>query len=338
MNYLHKYKSEILFIIVFFCLSFIQPKLGGVFLIFEAIFLVTLTLAMRAKARQDDRSAIYYYSINRVVGFIQPLLTLIIALFIRMSLVKELEADTVLIFDLCLTIISLQIFNNHFMALRVRPATIDDVDALVNIEEKAFTEEQRASRSQIKKRLMTHDETCLVAVDRKQRVVGSLFLRPVNRDEVLAHDFTHKQIQHDDDFSPELQDDSLYVVGLQALPVRGVQVAAYLLAGAMRLTTMRGYKGLLGGPRLPEYCDHVQMSLDDFIRSPHAHFLHALMHIGKIPGLAKMVVLKGLHDYFPDPQSLNAAALAWWATPCRILPAFLRHGLAEIIFLAGVVN
>ncbi|MDU8499265.1 hypothetical protein RYB01_08725 [Pseudomonas syringae] len=209
---------------------------------------------------------------------------------------------------------------------------IQDVESLYEIEKEAFSENQLASRSQIKKRIQTNPGTCFLAEHVELGVVGSLYVRPVSKEETVITKKDHKAIQNNDNFSSGKESDSLYIVGIQAKKVKGVSVASYLQAACIKNAMLKDYKGIFGGPRIPEYSLHKGIGLEQFVKSDHAKLLKYLLTNATIPFVCKPEVLCGLYDYFPDPESLNCAALVWMPTPFYRAPKPVRKLFSGVIY------
>ena len=214
LNFFKKFWKEILFLFTLVILYHINPQVGATYLSLEIIFGVSIGLAFYYRYKQNYKYSFRYYLLNRLTGFLQPVVTLFVMLAHQLHFGQHWFAYSLVGLDIVLTVSTVKVFADHFTALRVRPARLSDIDGLIEIEQASFNEEQQASREQIYKRLRTQPGCCLVAEHRKMGVVGSLYVRPVNKDYVVNTKKNHKAIQNDDDFSLQSDHDALYVVGL----------------------------------------------------------------------------------------------------------------------------
>lgn len=327
----------IIFIFVLALVSFESIDLGAVFLFLEAVFVVTISLAVYCRRNKQWKPSVKMYLANRAIGFLQPIITLFFALFVfDLNLSSYWLAYAALVADVIITVITIDMFVDYFAPVRVREMLIQDVESLYEIEKEAFSVDQRASPEQIKKRIQTNPGTCFLAEHVEYGVVGSLYVRPVSKREAVMTKKGHKEIQNNDDFSMHEKSDSLYIVGIQARKIKGVSVASYLQAACIKNAMLKGYKGILGGPRIPEYHLHEGIELEQFVKSDRAKLLRHLLRNATIPFVCKPEVLCGLYDYFPDPESLNCAALVWMPTPFYKAPKPAKKLLSGIIYSLAI--
>lgn len=323
----------IIFISVLALVSYESIDAGVVFLFLEFVFIATLYLAVYCRKHKRWKQSIRMYLVNRAVGFLQPIITLFFALFVfDLEVADHGLAYSALIADVIITVITIDMFVDYFSPVRVREMLIQDVESLYEIEKETFSEDQLASPSQIKKRIQTNPGTCFLAEHVEFGVVGSLYVRPVSKEDTVVTKKDHKEIQNNDDFSTHKKSDSLYIVGIQAKKVKGVSVAAYLQAACIKNAMLKDYKGIFGGPRIPEYHLHKDVDLEQFVQSDSAKLLKHLLRNATIPFVCKPEVLCGLYDYFPDPESLNCAALVWMPTPFYRAPKPVRKIFSGIIY------
>ncbi|WP_236523136.1 hypothetical protein, partial [Pseudomonas syringae] len=106
----------------------------------------------------------------------------------------------------------------------------------------------------------------------------------------------------------------------------------YLQAACIKNAMLKDYKGIFGGPRIPEYHLHNDVDLEQFVQSDSAKLLKHLLRNATIPFVCKPEVLCGLYDYFPDPESLNCAALVWMPTPFYRAPKPVKKIFSGIIY------
>jgi hypothetical protein len=331
-----KYQKEFLFLLIVFLLGFIDRKLAATYFGIEVFFIITLGAAIFFRVRKNFKISFRAYLLNRLIGFLQPMITLILMLIGGYAFFEYWYVYLALITDLILTIVSLTIFNDHFSEIKVRVARESDISALHEIEVEVFTLDQQASIEQIKKRLQTHYGTCLVAEHHEQGIIGSLYVRTINKAQVIAKKSSHKEIQNNDDFSFSPDHDALYIVGLQAKKISGIPVAKFLEASIARFAMKQDFVGVLGGPRLPEYHAFPEMDLEEFIRSKYAKLLNYIVKIGNIPGVCKVEIICGLKNYFPDPDSLNCAALVCWSTPLLWTASWFRKSIADLLYAIAI--
>ncbi len=337
-HWLNRFGKETLFIAIFVLLYKAEPSLGFTYLGLEGIFMASLFLCWVAKRKALYQLSMRLYYLNRLTGLMQPAITLGLMFYMQLSLMTHSLSYGLLLVDIILTLLSMPQFAKHVMPVKVRTANLNDIDALYDIEKQNDDASEQASREQIKKRLLTQNRTCLVAEDSQGQILGSIYAIPVNQDKVIANKASHQAMLNNNDFTPPMDYDSLYVVGIQAKETKDLNTAHYLQAGLAKLAIREGYEHIIGGPRLPEYHLNAHIPLDAFIRSADAKLLHHFIAQSKMPGLGQSEIICGLENYFPDKDSLNCAALITWKTPFLSFKAPIRKALASLFFSLALIK
>jgi hypothetical protein len=328
--------KELLFIVIFIMLYRLNPTIGKTYLSMEVFFIATLTPAIFFRAKENYRLSFRFFLLNRMIGVMTPLIALCAMAYTHVSIIDYSYVYALLCIEACVSAASISVFAPRFWALTVRAATLDDIKSLVEIEKECFTDIQQASKEQIIKRIETSPGTCLIAEHKKHGVVGSLYVRPVNKYEVVRHKKSHKAIQNNDNFSKKPHHNALYIIGIQAKNIHGIPIALYLEAGLGKLSMEHKYTGIMGGPRIPEYHQHSHLSVEEFFESSHCKFLWYLMRNATIPGICRPEILCALEDYFPDPESLNYAALTWFPTPLHNVPATISTPISRVLYWLAI--
>lgn len=212
----------------------------------------------------------------------------------------------------------------------VRNATMEDLDALLELEEIAWPEGSRASRDTYIARLETFPEG--IFIGERNGVVEGVAVTQLVRSEMLEKDFTWATITDNGTIrnTHDPNGDVVYGVNLSVRPSGiGNKVIAFIMEAIAEMAVERNLKfGALGG-RLPGLSKHVKKLKIDFEKLSDQEKLQVVnsyvygktdkgrpldpeIAIYKRSGLSPIKVLK---DYFPDPQSLNYGVLLIWRNP-----------------------
>lgn len=215
--------------------------------------------------------------------------------------------------------------------IRVRQATIDDLDAIISVEEKAWPEKLRACREMYQSRLRTFPQgTLITEIDGK--IEGVVVVQMMNfsstpdiRTWNEATDYGYIKKSH----NPE--GNSLYGVNLSVSPKNQGRVAVALLEAVGKLAIRHNLKQIVLGGRIPsfvrylkQYCKNKNVSVisdkerdkiaEDYIQAtnrredPLDPEIRFYQKVG-------MKIAKLLPNYFEDPASLNYGVLFVWHNP-----------------------
>lgn len=345
MILIKKYWQEIFVVFMLILLMYANKYVGISYLSLEALFMITLGMAFFFRFKRSNFKISYrLYLANRVVGILQPALTLALALtYYKVSVTQHWYVYVLLSLDILITVFSIGVFSKYFTEVSVRVAEIDDIDDLVEIEKSAFDDKQEASRDTIKKRLKTHPQTCFIAIHPEHGAVGSLYVRTINSETLdnalfeAPDTYGHSLICNDGDFSMKDDHNAFYIVGLQGKRGTGVAASKYLEAFCAKRMIEMGIGKLYAGLRVPEYHRYDSISIQEFLDKKKSKFVNHHLKLSNIPLVVKTVVAKGIENYFPDEQSLDCAALIATKLNYCSLPNWLRKPLSSLVYAAYIL-
>ena len=215
--------------------------------------------------------------------------------------------------------------------IRVRQARIDDIEAMLLVERKAWPENLRASREMYQSRLATFPQGTLVAeVDGK--IEGIVVVEIVNFRSIShvrswneATDYGYIRKSHNP------QGNTLYGVNLSVSPQTQSAVAVTLLEAVEKLAIKLDFKQILLGGRIPrfarylrQYCHKKSISvISDEERDRIAEYYMRATNRREHPldpeiNFYQKVgtkTIKLLPNYFEDPESLDYGILLLWTNP-----------------------
>ena len=215
--------------------------------------------------------------------------------------------------------------------IRIRQARVDDIEAILLVEKKAWPENLRASREMYESRLGTFPQGTLVA-EGEGKIEGVVVVEIVNFRSVSdvcswneATDYGYIRKSHDP------QGNTLYGVNLSISPQTQSRVAVALLEAVDKLAIKLDFKQIILGGRIPRfarylkhYCQKNGISvISDEKRDKIAdHYIRATTRKGhsldpQITFYQKVgtKIIKLLPNYFKDPESLDYGALLIWLNP-----------------------
>lgn len=215
--------------------------------------------------------------------------------------------------------------------IKIRQARLDDVEAILLVEEKAWPVSLRASREMYESRLRTFPEGTLVAqIDHKMEgvvVVEILNFSSTPHIRTWNEATDHGYIRNSHD--PE--GNTLYGVNLSVSPRTQSRVAVALLEAVGKLAIRHNFKQIVLGGRIPsfarylrQYCEKNGISvISDEERDKIAeHYVQTATRRGhpldpeiSFYQKAGMKIIKLLPNYFEDPGSLNYGVPLLWPNP-----------------------
>ena len=200
----------------------------------------------------------------------------------------------------------------QFEQLRLRPMTLDDFDAIVEMQRKSFPGMRPWKREQIESQLATFPEGQMV-IDLEGRVVASANSLIVDS---TAHTDWHDWKRSTDDGYIRNHDpkgDKLYGIEIMVDPeFRGMKLSRRLYEARKELARARNLSGIMIGGRIAGYGQHAdQMSAREYIERV---IRKTLVDPVLTPQLSNGFVLKGLiPNYFPsDSESRGYATFLEW--------------------------
>lgn len=215
--------------------------------------------------------------------------------------------------------------------IRIRQARVDDIEAILLVEEKAWPENLRASREMYQSRLGTFPQGTLIA-EREGNIEGVVVVQLMNFSSTPdisswneATDYGYIKNSHD----PE--GNSLYGVNLSVFPQTQSRVALALLEAVDKLAIRLDLKQILLGGRilsfaryLKQYCQKNGISVisdeerdkiaEDYMRATNkrGNPLDPEINFYQKAGTK---IIKLLPNYFKDPESLDYGVLLVWLNP-----------------------
>lgn len=286
--------------------------------------------AALAQAAPERPVAWRWFLVNRTVALVQPLLGGIVAVFIsHVPLLEGLGLYTYIVVDLLHTIATLWVVRRRlFPCPLVRRAVETDWQRLVQIDQAAFPDQdQQADPEELLRRVQTSPGTCFVVEDGMGNVAGVLYGRPINLVELLTREeLVWRECAGDGDFAAPPKADGVFVVGVAADPRADVKVSDLLEAALARRVTELKYRGVLAGVQLAGYAEAYRLTgidLDEYVLGeeaggPRDPLLRTFVKASSMPLLGPLLrPVRGIRDYFPDPRSLDCAALVLGEEPLR---------------------
>ncbi len=209
--------------------------------------------------------------------------------------------------------------------IKIRQARVDDIEAMLLVEEKAWPENLRASREMYESRLGTFPQGTLIA-EMEGKIEGVVVVQIINSTSIP--DIRSWSEATDDGYirnSHDPKGNSLYGVNLSVCPRIQSRVAVALLEAVGKLVIRHNFKQIVFGGRIPSfaryvgrYCEKNGISaISDEKRDKIAeHYIQATSRRGNPsdPEItfyqkAGMKMIKLLPNYFDDPESLNYGVL-----------------------------
>lgn len=231
------------------------------------------------------------------------------------------------------------IFRKHQDRLYVRSAREEDIDELMEIERKVWSEGMRVTREMLISRIRTFPEGFLCAVE-NGKILGFVCSEIIYYKDTKKIGFNWYNLT-DNGFiakSHNPKGDSLYGISLSIFSEDSKFIATKLLEGMGKLIIRKRLKEGIFGARIPRYYKYYQkMSPEEYVfkRSNSGLFLDPELSFYWMIGLHPTRVIK---DYFDDNESLNYGVLVIWKNPfykiTKILP-FLSN-LLLVIWRANV--
>ena len=215
--------------------------------------------------------------------------------------------------------------------IRIRQARVDDIEAILLVEKKAWPENLRASREMYQSRLRTFPQGTLVA-ETEGKIEGVVVSQIMNHNSIPdisswseATDYGYIKNSH----NPE--GNSFYGVNLSVCHGSQSRVAMTLLEAVGKLAIRHNFKQIVLGARIPSFArylkHHCQKNgisvISDKKRDKIAEdYIQATNRRGnpldpQITFYQKvgMKIIKLLPNYFKDPESLNYGVLVLWSNP-----------------------
>lgn len=215
--------------------------------------------------------------------------------------------------------------------MKVRQARINDLEAILSVEEKAWPESLRASREMYESRLHTFPEGTLVA-EIEGKIEGIVVVEILNFSST-PHIRTWKEVTDHGYIrnSHDPKGNTLYGVNLSVSPHIQSRVAIALLESVGKLAIRHDFKQIVFGGRIPSFARYLRQYrkkkgisvISEEERDKIAeHYIDATTRRGRPldPEIsfyqrAGMKIIKLLPNYFEDPESLNYGVLLLWPNP-----------------------
>lgn len=215
--------------------------------------------------------------------------------------------------------------------IRIRQARVNDIEAMLLVEEKAWPESLRACQEMYQSRLGTFPQGTLVA-EIEGEIEGVVVVQIINSTSIPdirswneATDYGYIKNSHDP------KGNSLYGINLSVRPRTQSRAPVALLEAVGKLAIRHNFKQIVLGGRIPgfarhlrHYCQKNGISVisdekrdkiaEDYMRAtnkrgnpldPEINFYQK----------AGMKIIKLLPNYFEDPESLNYGVLVLWPNP-----------------------
>lgn len=202
------------------------------------------------------------------------------------------------------------------MKVKIRPAHIEEMDAIMRVEESAWDEGQRATREQWASRIRTFNAGTLVATV-SDKVVGLLSTEIIHNYDFELDALSWSEVTDNGYIRKTHTQDGTYLFGADLSIARGAPAAVKtgLLVAAGELAVRRGLKGILLGSRMPGYHRFAhRMSPHDYVFGKRASG-HPLDPEIYMYSKYSVKPIKVIPHYFADPHSLNYGVLLFWANP-----------------------
>ena len=207
-------------------------------------------------------------------------------------------------------------------AVRIRQATIEDIDGMLSLEEEVWPEGLRATKPQFTSRIETFPEGILVAI-MDGTIVGVVATEIVNYN-LAAAGPTWKEIT-DNGFVRKTHNpegDTLYGVDLSISPF-SINAAKLLMEEIGKLVIRRGLRRGMLGARIPRYhrvADRIRA--EDYVngRRGNRPIDPELVFYTRL----NLKIAKVIPNYIQDPESCNYGVLLVWDNPFygKPFPAF----------------
>jgi hypothetical protein len=208
------------------------------------------------------------------------------------------------------------------IAVRIRQATIEDIDGILSLEEEVWPKGLRANKPQLVSRVETFPEGIMVAI-MDGTIVGVVATEIVNYD-LAAAGPTWKEIT-DNGFIRKTHNpsgDTLYGVDLSISPF-SINAAKLLMEEVGKLVIRRGLRRGMLGARIPRYhrvADRIRV--EDYVngRRGNRPIDPELVFYTRL----NLKIAKVIPNYIQDPESCNYGILMVWDNPFygKPFPAF----------------
>ncbi len=215
--------------------------------------------------------------------------------------------------------------------VKIRQARVDDIEAMLWGEEKAWPENLRASREMYESRLGTFPQGTLVA-EGEGKIEGVVVVEIVNFRSVSdvrswneATDYGYIRKSHNP------KGNSFYGINLSVCPRAQSGVAVALLEAVGKLAIKHNLKQIVLGARIPGFIRYLEKhcekngvsAISDEKRDKIAEDYIQTTNRRRNPldpqitfyQRAGMKIIKLLPNYFKDPESLNYGILVVWPNP-----------------------
>lgn len=202
---------------------------------------------------------------------------------------------------------------------KIRQANIKDIEDILWIEEKAWGKEGAATREMFESRIKTFPEGIWVAEINK-KIVGVVVVERVNYD-LKKNSFSWYEITDNGFIKNSHRSDGnvIYGVDLSVDPFfQRLGIGTKLLEVIARLTINKNIKyGVLGG-RIPGYHKYAdKMSAEEYVSAVITEKGESMPLDSEIRFYKKagLKIVKVIHNYFKDPESLDNGILLIWKNP-----------------------
>eukprot|EP00457_Paulinella_chromatophora_P006360 gb/GEZN01006378.1/.p1 GENE.gb/GEZN01006378.1/~~gb/GEZN01006378.1/.p1 ORF type:complete len:444 (-),score=21.61 gb/GEZN01006378.1/:77-1408(-) len=314
------YFEEFLILTTLVVSFIVDVRLGITLIILEVIFDVAIGAVLVLRYMKSCSWLWgWLFLINRLVGLAFPIYGFIFLfaepsssgpwkVLIRYALLALYTIDL---------IVDIGTFNRvagWFVPIWTRLATLQDVDAMMKIEASAYDrDEHRDTREVMERRIITSPGTIFVVEHFRHGVVMSLYMKFVHASDIENESISWYKLNNDGDFTTTESDnktiDALYIIGWQGLRgLSGMNASDCLIFHCTKDWTKHhsNVKAVFGGLRVPGY-HKSNLTLEEYIASGEDKLLNYTTQ--KVCCLPQPEVIKGIHDYWDDPESRSCAAL-----------------------------
>jgi predicted amidohydrolase/GNAT superfamily N-acetyltransferase len=201
------------------------------------------------------------------------------------------------------------------MSAIVRPMTIEDISAVVELQQEVFPGMPTWTAHNLAKHLSVFPEGQLVAVDEEGRILGSASSLIIDWDDYAEHAQWAAITNHGSFATHNPLGKTLYGADMGVAPrARGKGVGSLFYDARKKLVRERGLKRLLTGGRIPGYAQVADQI------TPERYVSDVVAGRRKDPTLSfqlanGLVVLDVVRNYMADPASRGNATLLEWLNP-----------------------
>ncbi len=215
--------------------------------------------------------------------------------------------------------------------IRVRGARYEDIDTYIKLQADRWSDDNQASKEQLKSRFKAFPDGMLVAEQRGQ-IVGMVYSMRIS-----SYDYEKSPSWYEvtnnglcDNHDP----DGPIIFGVDLSTSKGVGALAgdKLLLGIAQLAIRENIKWCMLGGRMPGYHKFQdKMTADEYLIAKDDKGRPLDPQVKFYTSVEGLKAIKALPNYFDDPESCDYGVLLRWRNP---LFGFPLRGLWSIVFPA----